>query len=98
MSACVTSVVVDLGRGDRFDISWPIDGASDSAVAEVELEESGTWWQLTIADGFATGYFAGPDFASPAPAHVVPATSHAMIRVTDGRTTVLRDGGFIRVN
>lgn len=97
MTCTVAPTVFDLGRAERLDISWPIDGQSDTATAEVELEESGTWWALTIAGGFATGYFAGPQYSTPAPAHIVPKTSHALIKVTDGRITVIRDAGFIRL-
>lgn len=98
MSECtVLPVVFDLGRSDRLDISWPIDGESDSAAASVELEGNGTWLPLTISGGYATGYFAGPAFTTPSPAHVVPVTSHALVKVVDGRITVIRDGGFIRL-
>jgi hypothetical protein len=97
MSQCMTKGVVDLGRADRIDISWPVDGISGSATAAVELDESGTWWALIIADGLATGYFAGPDYPSPSPAHVVATTSHARLKIIDGRVTVVQDGGFIRL-
>lgn len=97
MTACATAKVVDLGRADRFDINWPIPGVADTASASVELEESGTWWTLIVAAGLATGYFAGPDFISPSPAHVVTATSHVKIKIIDGRRTEVRDGGFIRL-
>ncbi len=97
MSVCEPLEVVDLGRFDRIFIEWPIGGVSESASASIQLEGTGQWHPLVIADGWASGFFAGPNFPNPSPAIGVPATAHTVLRIVDGLIQVDRDGGIIRV-
>jgi hypothetical protein len=80
-------------------ISWGSQGLSDTATAAVELENSGTWWDLVIdpVSGELTGYFAGPDQPSPGSAHVIPVTSHATVKITESGVERYLDGGFIHL-
>lgn len=96
MTAC-TPQVVDLGRADRAHISWPVTGVGLSDAAYARLE-AGAWLPLNIsATNTVVGYFAGPDYPSPAPAVVVPASSHVQIRVVTVSESLTFEGGFIRL-
>jgi hypothetical protein len=97
-TSCPGSRAVRLRRFDRDYIAWPISGMQVNAAAYVELEGDGQWHPLVSGPGEVLGYFAGPDHPSPAPAVVVPTTSHCEIRViTGGVTQVTLDGGMIAV-
>jgi len=96
MATCTARDYVRLNRADRSTISWPVTGVADTDSADVSLE-NGPWWPLEIGPGTVTGYFAGPDYASPSPAHVVPVTSHARIRISNADISETFDGGFIQL-
>lgn len=97
--ACGPTRWVAFERHDRDYIYWGSEGLSGAATAEVELENSETWLPLVVdhETGDLYGMFAGPDHPAPGAAHVVPDTSHARIRVTDGLVVRYLDGGFIHL-
>lgn len=96
---CGPTLWVEFDRDDRDYIEWGSTGLSSAATAAAELENSGVWHNLTVdhQTGTLTGYFAGPNFPSPAPATVITGTSHVVIRITDGGIRRDIDGGFIRL-
>ena len=96
MATCTDRAFVTLGRADRTTISWPVTGVADTDSADVQLE-AGVWWPLEVGVGVVTGYFAGPDFVNPDPAHAVPVTSHANIRISNAEISEPFDGGFIQL-
>jgi hypothetical protein len=85
---------VQLNRGDRVFISWPVTGLTDTTTASVSLE-GGPFITVDVAVGEVVGYFAGPDFPLPGAARVVPTTSHAMVRIMTDEIQETFDGGFI---
>jgi hypothetical protein len=85
-----------LRRADRDYIGWPVTGVPLDAQALVSLE-GGAWTALVVGTDVVTGYFAGPDFVNPAPALVVPATSHVEMRIITGGVSVTFDGGYIQL-
>lgn len=99
MRKCGPTQWVAFDLDDLDYITWVATGLSDAASAAVELENSGTWWPLVVdhATGELTGLFAGPGHPSPGLAHVIPVTSHAVIRVNDGVRQRDLDGGFIHL-
>lgn len=96
---CGPTMWVEFDRDDRDWVEWHSSGLTEDATAVAELENSGTWLALTVdsATGTISGYFAGPNFPIPAPAHVIPTTSHVTLRITDGGIRRDIDGGFIRL-
>lgn len=86
----------ELGREDRRFVTWPVENLPEGATVTVSLE-AGDWWPLQTSPTSVTGFFAGPDFATPGSAHVVPVTSHAQIRVVTDTTTETFDGGYIQL-
>jgi hypothetical protein len=86
----------ELGRADRRFITWPVENMPQGATATVSLE-AGAAWALQVSPTSVTGYFAGPDFTNPTPAHVVPVTSHAEIRIVTTDTSETFDGGYIQL-
>jgi hypothetical protein len=99
MRRCGPTRWVAFDLDDLDYIVWGSVGLSSSATAAVELENSGTWWPLTVnhQTGDLTGLFAGPNHPAPGAAHVIPVTSHAVIRVSDGLVQRDLDGGFIHL-
>lgn len=99
MRECGPTRWVAFDRDDRDYIVWGSVGLSSSATAAAELEQSGDWLALTVnhQTGDLTGLFAGPDHPSPGAAHVVPVTSHVVIRIIDGLVQRDLDGGFIHL-
>jgi hypothetical protein len=96
MATCTARGFITLGRKDRTTREWPVTGVADTDSADVSLE-GGPWWPLEVGIDVVTGYFAGPDHPSPSPAHVVPVTSHAEIRISNGQISETFDGGFIQL-
>ena len=90
---------MDFERTDRDFIRWTSGGLSEDATANAELESDGDLHPLAVDDatGEITGYFAGPDAASPGAAVIVSGTSHIEIHIVDGSVTRTLDGGFIRL-
>lgn len=90
---------VGFDRTDRDYVTWSSSGLSGAATASAELEEDGVLHPLTINvdTGDLTGYFAGPDFPSPAPAVVFTTTSHVEVHVIDSGVHRTLDGGFLRL-
>lgn len=99
MRECGPTRWVAFDRDDLDEITWVSSGLSSIATAAAELENSGTWLPLTVnhVTGELTGMFAGPDHLAPGSAHVVPVTSHVVIRVNDGERQRDLDGGFIHL-
>jgi hypothetical protein len=87
-----------LSRAGRDFVRWPISGlvAGGDFTADVSVE-GGPWWVLTVDDGEAVGYFAGPDYVNPAPAHVITQTSYCVLRLSSVQVTVIIPGGFILI-
>lgn len=99
MRVCGPTRWVAFDRDDRDYITWGSTGLSSQATAAAELEESGTWIPLTVdhTTGDLSALFAGPDHPTPGAAHVVPVTSHVVIRINDGLVQRDMDGGFIHL-
>lgn len=87
-----------LSREGRDFIRWPISGLRVAGDFTVDVSvEGGPWWVLTVEDDAAVGYFAGPDYVNPSPAHVVTETSYCKLRLTSPQIRVMVDGGFILI-
>lgn len=99
MTLCTSSRFVEFKRKDRDFVTWGSQGLSEDAVASFQIEGTGPLYPLEFdpATGVLAGYFAGPDFGTPGPAHVITQTVHIDIYVTDGDVTRWLDGGFIRL-
>jgi hypothetical protein len=99
----MTSVNCDgeliLHRKGRVHFAWPVTGLVAGDTVAAELESSGTMIPLSLTPDLseAVGYFAGPGFVTPAPAAVVPITSHVTIWVTTSSDKLPFDGGFIQL-
>lgn len=96
MATCSSRGYTKLNRRDRIFVSWPVTGVSDTDSADISLED-GPWWPMAIGTGEVIAHLAGPDFPSPSPAHAVPVTSHAEIRISNADITETFDGGFIQL-
>lgn len=96
MITCASRKSPTLGRADRDYISWPVSGVASTDSADIQVE-AGPWWPMAVGDGLVSAYFAGPDFASPDPAHVIAATSHTKIRISNASISITFDGGFIQL-
>lgn len=89
--------VTDLNRHDRTHIAWDttgLDPETDTAFVSIE---GGPRRPLTVGTGQVVGYFAGPDYASPGSAIVVPQTSWVEVVVVTETETLTFPGGFIRL-
>lgn len=95
MTACLPTVT-DLGRADRVHISWDTTGVPSDAQAWVRLDH-GSRIALSVGTDVVVGYFAGPDYPSPAPATVIPSTVYATIIIVTATETLSFPGGFIRL-
>ena len=96
MSTCLP-VVQDLNRSDRVHIAWDTTGLSNGTDQAFASLNGGPRLSLDIGTNVVTGFFAGPDYPSPSPAHVVAATSWVDVIVVTPTETLTFPGGFIRL-
>lgn len=97
MTTCLPRVV-DLGRGDRVHISWPVTGVEAGNIANASLD-GGPSVPLNLATDLKTaiGYFAGPNFQTPGAAVVVAHSAYVTVQIITSTETITFDGGFIRL-
>jgi hypothetical protein len=96
MTYCAPQVQ-DLNRTDRVHIAWDTTGVTDGVDQVYASIEGGPRLPLDIGTNVVTGLFAGPDYPSPAPAHVVTTTSWVDLIVVTPTETLTFPGGFIRL-